>query len=89
MSRIFHGALTIGDSNIGADIPLPLSSAIARALKPPRGHADKSDPIFPGCEQAGRHELALPRNGRGHALRRTFKIAAGARSNFPAPSTAR
>jgi integrase len=68
--------LTIGDSKIGGDIPIPLSSAIARALKLARDHADKSGLIFPGCEQAGHHEPALPRNGRGHALRRTFKTLA-------------
>jgi integrase len=68
--------LTIGDSKIGGDIPIPLSSAIARALKLARDHADKSGRIFPGCEQAGHHEPTLPRNGRGHALRRTFKTLA-------------
>jgi integrase len=65
--------LTIGNSKTGGDLPIPLSSAICRALKIARDHADKSGLIFPECSQAG-HRDALP--ARGHALRRTYKTVA-------------
>jgi integrase len=54
------------------DASIPMSSAIARALKLARG----ADPvlIFPGCKQAG-HRLALP--AKGNALRRGFRTVAG------------
>jgi hypothetical protein len=68
--------LTIGNAKMGNNIPIPLSSAIARCLQVARDHApkgEKSGLIFPGCEQAGHHETGLPKGGRGHALRRTYK----------------
>ncbi len=58
--------LTVGNSKTGADIPIPLSAVIARALKLARDNADE-------CQRAG-HRDALP--ARGHAMRRTYKTLA-------------
>lgn len=72
--------LTIGDSKAGHNIPIPLSAAICRALKIAReaqredGKSEKL--IFPGCDQAGHHEEAFTKNGRGQAHRRTWKTVA-------------
>jgi integrase len=64
---------TIGNAKIGNDIPVPLSSAICRALKLARDNADKSGLIFPGCEQSGHHETVFTKAERGHSHRRTWK----------------
>lgn len=69
--------MTIGNSKAGHDIPIPLSAAIARALKIARDHAkpnaDGDSLIFPECSTAG-HRDPLP--ARGHAMRRTWKTIA-------------
>jgi hypothetical protein len=55
--------LTIGDAKSGADIIIPLSATIARALRLARPFADKSGLIFPGSEQWG-HRDELPARGQ-------------------------
>ena len=68
--------LTVGNSKTGNDIPIPLSPVIERALEMAREAQPKhnrSNLIFPECEQAG-HRDPLP--ARGHAMRRTWKTVA-------------
>lgn len=68
--------LTIGNSKIGTDIPIPLSAPIARALKlardAQRASGEKSELIFPGAARGNRDPLPA----RGHAMRRTYKTVA-------------
>ena len=63
--------LVIRHAKAGADITIPLSAAIARALKLARG----ADPvkIFPGCNDTS-FDHGLPAAGR--SLRRTFRTIA-------------
>jgi integrase len=68
--------LTIGGSKAGHDIPIPLSSAICRALKIARDHADKSGLMFPECGQRGHHKPVFKPTERGHSHRRTWKTVA-------------
>ncbi len=72
--------LTIGGSKLGADIPIPLSAAILRAIKiardAQRASGVKSELIWPGCDQAGHREPLFSKGERGHSHRRTWKTVA-------------
>lgn len=67
-------ALVIGHAKAGADIAIPLSIPIVRALKLARDNADEGEElVFPGCAQVG-HRDKLP--ARGNMLRHTFRTVA-------------
>ena len=66
-------ALVISAAKAGNDIRVPMSAAIARALKMARDAGVNSDLVFPDCSQKGRHDK-LP--ARGVELRRTYRTVA-------------
>jgi integrase len=66
--------LTIGNSKSGADITIPLSPQIERALEKARAARPDGDLLFPTCEHAPHRDLSLP--ARGHAFRRIWKTVA-------------
>jgi integrase len=69
--RPHQRSLVISHAKAGADIAVPMSIEIAKALRMARGAGDEGEElVFPGCAQVG-HRDELP--ARGNMLRHTFR----------------
>lgn len=67
-------SLVISHAKAGADITIPLSVPIVRALRMARDAGDEGEKlVFPGCVQVG-HRDPLP--ARGNMLRHTYRTVA-------------